>query len=113
MITVLAIVCLVCLPRLHISSLLYFSFFSSSLLSPCILYTPPPSLIGHFNPFLCSWDKAASSADVEQARVQEIIANIPEYSASEFHGRGIVMVAGGDYLRDAMVTIAAIRELRY
>jgi alpha 1,2-mannosyltransferase len=60
--------------------------------------------------FSPSWDKATSSASIEQARVQDALASFPAYPADEFHGRGIIMVAGGDYLRDAMVTIAAIRD---
>lgn len=57
------------------------------------------------------WEEAAAVVEAEQQAVSELIASAPPYPTETFAGRGIVMVAGGKYLRDAMVTIAMLREL--
>ena len=57
------------------------------------------------------WEDATAVVEAEQQAVRELIASAPPYPTDTFAGRGIVMVAGGKYLRDAMVTIAMLREL--
>ena len=51
----------------------------------------------------------AKQAASERENMASYIESIPVYPAGEFSGRGIVIVAGGQYLVDAFTTIAAIR----
>ena len=57
-----------------------------------------------------SWPAARALASREQDRVRHFLESVPPFPVAEHRGRGIVIVAGGKYLNDAMVTIAAIRS---
>ena len=56
------------------------------------------------------WPAARAAAAIEGELVRSFLASAPAYPEDAFSGRGIVIVAGGRYLNDAMVTIAAIRS---
>jgi len=56
-----------------------------------------------------SWANAVTETPKIKADMKKIIDSVPSYPMDQFHGRGIVIVAGGEYLRDAMATIASIR----
>jgi hypothetical protein len=56
------------------------------------------------------WLSARKEVTAEQDSIAAFLASAGKYPAKTFGGKGIVMVAGGKYLTDALITIAMIRE---
>ena len=57
-----------------------------------------------------SWTQARSEATAHQRSWVTYMAALPAYPAHTFHGRGIVMVAGGSILGSALVSISLLRQ---
>ena len=55
------------------------------------------------------WATAADQAEAERTSLAEHLSSVPLYPEEKFSGRGIIIVAGGKYLNEAMTNIASIR----
>jgi hypothetical protein len=58
-----------------------------------------------------NWPNAMAEIESRRDEWKEFLETLPEYPTGKFSGRGIIIVAGGQYLEPAVVTINMIRKM--
>eukprot|EP01147_Barroeca_monosierra_P001957 gene1957-5045_t len=57
------------------------------------------------------WSQSIAEAPRYRARWKHFLEMLPDYPIDRFHDKGIIIVAGGKYLRSALVSIHMLRQL--